>query len=322
MKQKLVIGLALVLLLVMIGNILFDFFYSGSDRRPNPFDYGMNDLREDDPALVKYHESFNFVPELAEIHCISVDVNDRIFVAGANGVEVFTREGNKESGFPFPDTAYCMAVSPGGNMFFGMGDHIEVMDPEGMIIRRWRPESDRSVLTSVATNGSDIFVADAGERTVYRYDSNGNLLIRIAQEDSLLGIPRLVIPSPYFDVGIGRDNELWVVNPGRHLFESFRADGTLISTWGKFSLDVEGFSGCCNPSNFAVTPEGSFVTSEKGIERVKLYGPDGVFQCLIAGAGQFNEGTRGLDLAVDSEGRILVLDPLRKKIRIFVNNEK
>ena len=68
----------------------------------------------------------------------------------------------------------------------------------------------------------------------------------------------------------------------------------------------------------AFMTDGSFVTSEKGIERIKVYGPDGIYKYLVASPDSFEEGTRGLDLAVDSQERILVLDPVKKKVRIFV----
>ena len=82
-------------------------------------------------------------------------------------------------------------------------------------------------------------------------------------------------------------------------------------------MSMEGFCGCCNPSNFAMLSDGSFVTSEKGIERIKVYGPGGIFRNVVAGPDSFIEGTRGIDLAVDAQDRILALDPEKKQIRIF-----
>jgi hypothetical protein len=67
----------------------------------------------------------------------------------------------------------------------------------------------------------------------------------------------------------------------------------------------------------AVMSDGKFVTSEKGIERVKLYGPDGAFECVVAPPSAFDAGTIGLDLAVDRGGRVFVLDPARKQVRVF-----
>ena len=83
-------------------------------------------------------------------------------------------------------------------------------------------------------------------------------------------------------------------------------------------MGVEGFCGCCNPSNIAFMPDGAFVTSEKSIERIKIYTPQGQYKHLVATPESFDEGTRGLDLAVDSQERILVLDPVKKQVRFFV----
>ena len=76
-------------------------------------------------------------------------------------------------------------------------------------------------------------------------------------------------------------------------------------------------AGLKNPTHIAVLSDGSFVSSEKAIPRVKIYSQTGVFSCIVAGSDKFDEGTKGLDLAVDSKNKIYVLDPVRKQIRIF-----
>jgi hypothetical protein len=50
---------------------------------------------------------------------------------------------------------------------------------------------------------------------------------------------------------------------------------------------------------------------------VKVYNPDGTLVGLVAGPDSFEEMTVGLDLAVDSSDRILVLDPKKRAVRIF-----
>jgi len=320
MKQKLIIIFSLVLLLAVIGYMVADLFFSSGDQE-NPYDYGLSELRKSDTSLICYREIFQFTPGLSEVFGIATDPADHIYVTGSNGVEIYSSDGKLISHLPFHDTAYCITVAPDGKILLGMTDHVAIMSNQGEIINRWKRETANSILTGIATNGTDIFVADAGEKIVYRYDRNGDLLNRIGEKDTLKGVPGFVIPSPYFDLGLGRDEELWVVNSGRHLFEAFRPDGTLISVWGSTSMETEGFCGCCNPSNFAILSDGSFVTSEKGIERVKIYKPSGEFKCIVAGPDQFEEGTRGLDLAVDSKDRILLLDPWRTQVRIFIHKE-
>jgi hypothetical protein len=107
------------------------------------------------------------------------------------------------------------------------------------------------------------------------------------------------------------------VNPGRHAFEAYNFKGEQISNWNRTSMSIEGFSGCCNPSNIAMLSDGSFVTAEKGLERVKIHLPSGDFKSVVAAPELFEAGTIGIDLAVDSNDRILVLDPTKRLIRIF-----
>jgi hypothetical protein len=82
-------------------------------------------------------------------------------------------------------------------------------------------------------------------------------------------------------------------------------------------MGVEGFCGCCNPTHMAILPDGSFVTSEKGLPRVKIHAQSGELKAVVAAPDSFAEHTVGLDLAVDSAGRILVLDPVARAVRIF-----
>jgi hypothetical protein len=82
-------------------------------------------------------------------------------------------------------------------------------------------------------------------------------------------------------------------------------------------MELDGFSGCCNPSHFAIRSDGWFVTCEKGLERVKLHDSKGAFSCVVAAPDHFAGGTVGMDVAVDSDGRILVLDPAARVVRVF-----
>ena len=78
--------------------------------------------------------------------------------------------------------------------------------------------------------------------------------------------------------------------------------------WRKSPVGIEGFSGCCNPVHIAIFPDGTFATSEKGLQRVKLHGRTGEFLHVVASSKAFTKRSDVLDLAIDSEGRIVVLD--------------
>jgi len=123
---------------------------------------------------------------------------------------------------------------------------------------------------------------------------------------------------------------LRVVNPGPHKIEAYTFYGDMEFSWGETSIGIKGFSGCCNPVSFAILPDGRFVTAEKGVPRVKIYSDSGVFLSVVAGMESFRDTVgvydpddtgdtrKALDVAVDSGGRILVLDPVDKSVRVFV----
>ena len=86
-------------------------------------------------------------------------------------------------------------------------------------------------------------------------------------------------------------------------------------------MEIDGFCGCCNPTHMVIMDNGSFVTSEKGLPRVKIIAPTGELRAVVAGPRQLAEDTVGLDLAIDTDGRILVLDPAARLVRVFVEKE-
>jgi len=321
MKQKIFIIAGLVLLLAVIVIMVRDLFFSEKGDQKNPYDYKLNELKKTDSNQTAYTEALSFKPGLEEIHAVACGSGDMIYVGGAKGIEIFEKDGKPAGKFGFEGLATSLAVDKKNIVFIGMQDHVEVYDPSGKLLKKWKCVSGESFLTSIAVSDSFVFIADYGKRAVYRYDHEGRLINRIGEKDPQKKVPGFIVPSPYFDLALRNDRELWVANTGRHSMEQYSYDGTMNSSWGEASMATDGFCGCCNPSHFAFLRDGSFVTSEKGIERVKVYSPKGEYRCIVAPPSAFTEGTRGLDLAVDSKDRIIVLDPERKLVRIFVKKK-
>ncbi|HCT31291.1 MAG TPA: hypothetical protein DIW31_11310 [Bacteroidales bacterium] len=315
MKQKIIIWASVVLLLVVVAFMVMDFFFQPKSSNENPYEYKLDKLKYIDTSLIKYKPFATITPDLKQIHAICIDKNDDVYIAG-DGVKIFDSDLKSVSNFADGKEVRCIAIAD-GNIYLGIQDHIEIFDAKGKSVTSWKAVNEKSVLTSIAISDKFVYVADAGNRIVYQYNKLGELVKEIGKKNAENGIQGFVIPSPYFDLLIGREGELWVVNPGRHQFESYNENGDQISSWAKTSMSIEGFSGCCNPSNIAMLSDGSFVTSEKGIERVKIHHPWGEFNCVVASPENFVEGTQGIDLAVDSKDRIYVLDPEKKEINIY-----
>lgn len=317
MKSKIIIVAAIVMLIAIMGYMAWDLFLSAPPEAKNPWEYKLKDLKRIDSSNLNYTEIKPFKPEMEELHGVDVDSSGTIYVVGKNSIEIINRDGTPKNLIPISGTGTCIKT---GNqlIYVGILDHIEIFNMSGNRIKRWKRTAPGSVITSIAVSGNDVFLADAGSKMVFRYSAEGKFLNRIGQKDTVQNIPGFVIPSPYFDLAIGKDRTLWVVNPGRHSFEHYTIEGSLLNSWGTASNSTDGFCGCCNPTNFALLDEGSFVTSEKGIERIKIYSARGKYRELVATPDMFAEGVKGLDLAVDPQGRILVLDPAKHQVRVFV----
>ena len=108
----------------------------------------------------------------------------------------------------------------------------------------------------------------------------------------------------------------------KHALENYTINGDLRTWWKATSVRIEGFSGCCNPAHFAFLPDGSFVTSEKGRVRIKIYKPSGEFLGVVAAPSKFEQNSHPPDLATDNSGNIYALDLDKKMIRQFVKKEK
>jgi len=292
------------------------------------FKYDVKDLGRIDPALILYEQSSEPVATGFKVsRAIAVDSRGRFYVAGDNAVRIFGK-GNPSEQIALSAEPGCLTVADDGRIFVGLKDHVEVF-ASGEQLASWAKLGDKAVLTSIAVYRDNVFVADAGNRIVLRYDAGGRLINRIGKKDKERNVGGFVIPSPYFDLAVARDGLLRVVNPGKHRIEAYTFEGDLEFSWGRYSSELAGFCGCCNPVNFAMLGDGGFVTCEKGLTRIKIYDAAGVFVGAVAGPEQLTDGkwciceipakcqVGGFDVAVDGGGRILVLDTLKNIVRTF-----
>ncbi|HPC95366.1 MAG TPA: NHL repeat-containing protein [Sedimentisphaerales bacterium] len=289
-----------------------------------------------DPNLIAYREVEPAIATgFARSRALTLDGEGQLYIAGDKAVRVLSNKGTLEHVIAVSGEPRCVAVSSEGRVYVGLRNHVEVFDATGERLAAWEPLGDRSFLSSILVAGDSVFVADAGNAVVLRYDKTGKSINRIGEKDPSRDIPGFVVPSPYFDLALAPDGLLRVVSPGRTRVEAYTFDGDLEFSWGENSIRIHGFCGCCNPVNIAMLPDGRYVTAEKGLIRVKIYDAKGTFQSVVAGPEQLVKGgaarvfenaedaeASGFDVAVDAAGRIYVLDTIENKVRIFVENQK
>ena len=179
-----------------------------------------------DPNLILYEESAQPISTgFTSAHAIALDSQGSIYIAGDKAVRIFAENGNLLDEIVLPGVPRSLTVADDGKIYVGIIDHVEVYSRQGKQLASWDSFGQRSLLTSIAVSKNDIFVADAGNRIILRYDTNGNLINKIGRKDIERNIPGFVIPSPYFDLVMRRDDLLRVVNPGMHRIEAYTSDG-------------------------------------------------------------------------------------------------
>ena len=288
------------------------------------FEYDLSAYRHVDPALIAYEEGAPIATGMACVRGLTVDKAGIVYVCGDKALIRFGPDGQKQNAIALDGKPRCTAVDEEGLIYIAFIDHVEVYGADGRRRAQWSPAEGEPVFTSIAVTDSDVFVADAGNRAVYRYDKTGQLVLTMGEPK------QFILPSPYFDVAMGADGLLRIANTGKHRIELYTVDGQLELQWGRFSTAIDGFCGCCNPAHFAMLPDGRTVTSEKGLPRVKVYSAVGELESVVVSPEALDPDQRSeeaeqrrecssaaFDLAVNDGGRVHVLDPLTNSVRVF-----
>lgn len=309
--------LAALLVLAGLSGLLFWPASQGEADPAAAYEYDLAPYRAVPAERILYAEGPAVALPLPDPRALALAPGGTLWVAGRTALVQLDRTGAVQARHALAEPATCLAVDAGGTVFLGTATAVRVLSSQGVLTGTWPVLNEDSRATAIAVAAGSVAVADYGNRVVLRYDRQGELLRRIGERDMAAGIPGLVLPSPFCDIAFAAPERLWVANTGRQQLELYSADGDLLSRWGTAGMGLEGFSGCCNPSHFARTAAGGFITAEKGLVRIKHYRPDGTLRGVVAPPAAFTPETVLRDLAVDSGGTVYVLDPARKAIRRF-----
>jgi hypothetical protein len=324
------LGLGLAVVAVPVGAALTAFSLHRNEERRNAaleknfnYDNDLLHLRQVDPALVKWQELTAIDVQLAAPTCFAVAPGGQIVVGADRQFRILSSRGEPLHAGKLPAAATAIAADA-QRLYIATRDRILLFARDGKALGEWAPLASGSHITSIAVSGDAIYVADAGRRVgrLLKFSLDGNFLRELAKRDPARDIPGIITPSSHMNVALAADGNVWVANPGRHQLELYSPEGELLRHWGSAGTTVETFLGCCNPSDFALLADGRLVTAEKGVARVKVFAEDGHFDAVVAPPAVFGGNRAGIDLAADSAGRVLLLEPGTHTIRVFAPRQE
>ncbi len=248
---------------------------------------------------------------------ITVDPRERVYAAGDAEIRVFEGDALARR-WATAGPVHTVAIANDGRVFAGESRQIEIFDAAGRLLDTWRDPERLGRVSAIGFCGGHVLAGDSHGRAIRRFDATGRFLNDIGLNNRTQGF---VVPNGVVDFGVDRDGIIHAANPGKHRVERYTPDGELLGHMGRFGgLDPAGFSGCCNPTNVCVAElpaSGLLVyTTEKAGPRVKVHDAAGRLVAVVADTG-FDPNCKNMDVAVDSRGRVHVVDTVRREILVF-----
>lgn len=306
MNKKIAAILSVLIILIFVGYIIFD--------TARPQATADNEIKSKETNDFKDNWKISAELKVTEGSLKSVAVNSSgdIFLGGDSFVSRYDKDMKLVWNVKTPSAITALSTY-GDTIFASTMDQILVLNFNGKILNEWGPFEDSCMITSVSSNMKYVAFADAGNKMIFILDKGGEVKKMIGQNGR-----KFVIPSPFFDVALDKDNYVYVANTGEHRIETYAPEGALISQFGEAGTAPEFFCGCCAPPHFALIPEG-FVTAEKGINRIKILNKKGEFVEFVNSKNNFIKSVP-LDLASSDGKTIYGAYPAESKLYVFTKN--
>lgn len=271
MNKKLTALFALIIILAFIGYMIYDASTSGKNKESI---ISPDTIYEESWSVDRTYQVSD-----GELSSVAVSPDGMIFLGGNSFVKAVGNDLKELWNIKTDEKITAIAVS-GDTVFASTTETILLFSASGKLINEWGPYEGNSIITSVYSDKQFLVFADAGNKRVYLLKKNGELHSMFGQAEE-----KFVLPSPYFDVALS-DDLLFIANTGHRRVETWTTNGKKLSQFGEPGTAPGAFCGCCNPSHFAIIPEG-FVTAEKGINRIKILDRNGDFVEFVSSQNEF-----------------------------------
>ena len=272
MNKKLTGFLALIIILAFIGYMIYDASTNSGKNEESVI--SSDTIYEESWAVDRTYNVSD-----GRLSSVAVSPGGIIYLGGDSFVKAVNNDLSEIWKLETGRQITALSVS-GDTVFASTTETILLISVSGTLITEWGPYESNSIITSVYSGKQFLVFADAGNKLVYILKKNGELHSMLGQAEE-----KFVVPSPYFDVALS-DDLLFIANTGHRRIETWTADGKKLSQFGEPGTAPGAFCGCCNPSHFAIIPQG-FVTTEKGINRIKILDHSGNFVEFVSSQNDF-----------------------------------
>jgi len=311
-----------ILILILSFIAIFVFFFimmkkKEAERSINPYEFSVEEFKVVDENQIAYRE----VKRIRLSDSAPRDLTyleGYIYILYKNQLQIIENNGLAKQTIRWSDAeAICLKTISNEKILIAYPGFLRIYGMDGEMLLQSDDLPDKSSISSLAVTADKIYAADGGRREVLIFDHQLKMESSFKGESGVSSVHGFILPGNQFWMDINSENELWISNPGIHQLQNYTLEGRLRGGWGVASFGPEGFSGCCNPSYFAFLSDGSFVTSEKGLVRVKVHRESGEFLSWVAAPVSFDKGNSAPAIAVDSNDNIILLDFDQQMIRLF-----
>jgi len=243
---------------------------------------------------------------------LATDCQGLLYAAGDSEIKVFDTAGRLRRQWATARPGHSVGVADDGSVYAGEEGQIEILDAAGKPLRAWRNTGMLGRVTAIGFVKDSVLAADTADRSIRRFDRDGVFLNKIGKDNPVNGF---LIPNGVLDFAVDAHGMIHAANPGKHRVERYSPDGALLGHIGKFDgNDPAGFTGCCNPTNIAVSDR--IYVTEKAVPRAKAYDFNGKLLAVIA-SDVFDANVKNMSIAAGLNGRVYVVDTVKLAILAF-----